>query len=330
MQDLNIQRFFQRTFIVTLIGLATSAAVSAQSGRPGNQPQRPVTASSSGTLQVELLPPVAETPVPLLPGSRPAIETLSFVTPDANFERTFVKGAAFSAEATTEHVQTLNGGNRMVRKSAARIFRDSAGRTRREHELNRGGAAPDGQPPRLIVINDPLGRVNYIIETETGIARKRELPPQRVLEALEKSRGDNAPFSVLIPASTAHRRMTQGDAGPPLATPRKEELPAQTIEGVLAQGTRTTIVIPPGEFDNEQPLTITHEEWYAPELHMIVLMKHIDPRFGETTFQLKNIFRGEPAPDLFQLPSGYRVIDGRDRGRMIGPRTSEPIRRPQP
>ena len=81
-----------------------------------------------------------------------------------------VKGAPFSAESTTEHVQALTDGNRMVRKSSAKIYRDAVGRTRREHELTRVRVvAPDGQPARIIVINDPVGQVNYIIETHTGL-----------------------------------------------------------------------------------------------------------------------------------------------------------------
>jgi hypothetical protein len=42
---------------------------------------------------------------------------------------------------------------------------------------------------------------------------------------------------------------------------------------------------------------------------MVVLMKHNDPRFGETTFRLANITRGEPTPDLFAEPQGYRIVN---------------------
>jgi hypothetical protein len=56
-------------------------------------------------------------------------------------------------------------------------------------------------------------------------------------------------------------------------------------------------------------LEITHEQWYSAELQMVVLLKHNDPRFGETTFRLTNITRGDPAPDLFAEPQGYRTGD---------------------
>jgi hypothetical protein len=306
------------------------ANVQAQNDRPAPTPQRPDRGVLLGsrTMQVELPPPIAETPVPPAGGERGGLQTLSFTTPDANFERVLVKGSAFSADSLTEHFQTLADGNRMGRKFAAHIYRDAAGRTRREYELGANSLAPDGQPPREIVINDPVGRVNYVLNTQTGTAQKMDLPPARVMEAMQRAMGDNAPFSVLMPTSTAHRRMAEGDAAPSPPTPVKEKLPAQTIEGVLAEGTRITLTIPAGEFDNEKPMVITHEEWYAPELHMIVLMKHNDPRFGETTFRLTNILRGEPAAELFQLPQGYRVVDGRGRRGMMSPDEGPPIRRP--
>jgi hypothetical protein len=266
--------------------------------------------------------------VPLVSGGGPGIQTLSFITPDTSFDRNLVKDAPFSADSTTEHVQMLGDGNRMVRKSTAHIYRDGAGRTRREHELTRGGARPtaDGEPPRLIVINDFVGQVNYTIETQTGIARKRQLPPPEMLAARARALGDSE-FSVLMPTSAAHRRMAEGDNAPAPAKPQKERLEPQLIEGVMAEGTRTTLTIPAGEFDNEQPLVISHEEWYAPDLHMIVLMKHTDPRFGVTEFRLTNITRAEPSPELFQLPQGYKVVDGVERGLPPTMRGDAPIMR---
>lgn len=298
--------------LLLLVLLSSFAFITNAQTRPSPTP--PPTGASSSTLRVELPTPIAETPVPLVDGGR-SMQTLSFVTPDTNFERTVVKDAAFSAESVTEHIQPLADGNRFTRKSVAHIYRDAAGRTRREHEMNRRGVSANGDTPRLIIINDPVARLNYVIETQAGTARKTELPPAQVLEAFSKARGDNAPFSVLMPTSTAHRRMREGESAGEPAKPVREKLPAQVIEGVLAEGTRTTLTIPAGEFDNEQPLVISHEEWYAPELHMIVLMKHNDPRFGETTFRLTNVNRGEPAAELFQLPAGYRIVN--DRERMI-------------
>ena len=47
-------------------------------------------------------------------------------------ETRVTRGKPYSAEAVTEFVQVLGDGNRIVRKTSARIARDSEGRTRRE------------------------------------------------------------------------------------------------------------------------------------------------------------------------------------------------------
>jgi hypothetical protein len=284
---------------------------SAQVGRARtNLPAGPSRQTRSSTMRVELPTPVAQTPVPLEGGG--GIQTLSFVTPDVNFERNVVKGSPFTADSVTEHVQKLGDGNRLVRKSSAKLFRDAAGRTRREHTLTRGTVlAPDGEEPRLVVINDPVAQVNYTIETASRTARQMFVPPG-LAEARQRAMSGESSFGVLMPTSTAHRRMAEGENAPAQPAPKKERLEAQLIEGVMAEGTRTTLTIPAGEFDNEQPLEITHEQWYSPELQMVILLKHNDPRFGETTFRLTNITRAEPSPELFTLPAGYRIVDGRE------------------
>jgi hypothetical protein len=299
--------------VALLASLGLAEAFAQQPGRVQNPPPspQPTGRARSSTMRVELpMPPVAETPVPLVDGGRDGrLNTLSFTTPDTNFERNVVKGSPFVAESVTEHVQRLGDNNRMVRKSSAKLSRDSAGRTRREHTLTRGGVtAADGQEPRLIVINDPVAQVEYLVDTARGTLRKTRMSPA-LAEARRQMSGTDSSYGVLMPTSAAHRRMAEGDAAQPLPEPKKERLETQQIEGVMAEGTRITVTIPAGEFDNEQPLEITHEQWYSPELQMVVLMKHNDPRFGETTFRLTNITRGDPSPDLFAEPQGYRTVD---------------------
>jgi hypothetical protein len=42
---------------------------------------------------------------------------------------------------------------------------------------------------------------------------------------------------------------------------------------------------------------------------MAVLITRRDPRSGDTVYRLTNIVRAEPPPDLFSVPSDYRVVD---------------------
>jgi hypothetical protein len=89
----------------------------------------------------------------------------------------------------------------------------------------------------------------------------------------------------------------------------RESLGTQTVEGVLAEGTRATMVFPIGAVGNDRPITTVSESWMSPELKMVVLSKNSDPRNGESTTRLTNISRAEPNPSLFQIPSDYEVVD---------------------
>jgi hypothetical protein len=92
---------------------------------------------------------------------------------------------------------------------------------------------------------------------------------------------------------------------------KKESLGTQMIEGVQAEGTRATVTIPAGEIGNEQPINIVSERWYSPELQVVVMSRHSDPRMGETTYRLTNINRTEPAKSLFEIPSDYSLQEPR-------------------
>jgi hypothetical protein len=93
------------------------------------------------------------------------------------------------------------------------------------------------------------------------------------------------------------------------ADEKAESLGKQTIEGVEAEGTRTVVTIAAGEIGNEQPLQIVTERWYSPDLQTVVLSRHSDPRFGETTYRLTSIVRGEPDRALFEVPSDFKTVD---------------------
>jgi len=95
---------------------------------------------------------------------------------------------------------------------------------------------------------------------------------------------------------------------------KTESLGSKTLEGVVAEGTRTTITIPAGQVGNEQPLQTVAESWYSPELQTVVLSKRNDPRSGETVTRYTNISRTEPAHSLFELPSDYKIVDAAGRG----------------
>ena len=87
----------------------------------------------------------------------------------------------------------------------------------------------------------------------------------------------------------------------------KEDLGKRTIEGVECTGTQQTATIPAGEVGNERPIAIVTETWYAPSIAAVVQSSTNDPRFGQTTYQLRNVQLSEQQRQLFEPPSDYRV-----------------------
>ena len=81
------------------------------------------------------------------------------------------------------------------------------------------------------------------------------------------------------------------------------------IDGLPVEGRKTTTVIPAGQIGNEQPITITSEEWRSADLNVLVQTRHSDPRTGESSYRLTNIIRAEPDPSLFMVPADYTVRD---------------------
>jgi len=217
-----------------------------------------------------------------------------------------VKNAPYSADMITESTQTLADGNHIRQNTTSRVSRDSEGRTRAEQSLKGLGAlAGNSNLPNVIFINDPVAGTNYALNpndktaTRSGWVRPgRSGPPQN---SAAKGGGRR---------NAAYREAAGGNV-------KTESLGRQTIEGVVADGTRTTMTIPAGQMGNEQAIQIVTERWYSAELQTIVLSKHSDPRSGETITRLANISRAEPSHTLFEVPSDYKVGEGeRPRGKQ--------------
>lgn len=258
-----------------------------------------------------------------------------------------IAGKPYSAESITESVQILADGNRIVHTNEARLYRDSLGRTRREQSLAALGPWRAGADPvSIVVIDDPVERVSYVLDPQAQTARvvqQFRLEPTVVNAAVADAEG-NVTFAVPPEAGAAApegarpnvvmRRFgpaplpgPQGEPAPfalPLAEPAfglfgaaqpigatqtTENLGEQVLEGVLARGVRETTTIPAGAIGNERPIESTTEQWYSEELGALLLRRTFDPRFGETVYRLVSVTRSEPAPELFQVPSGYRTLE---------------------
>lgn len=284
--------------------------------------------------------------------------------PDANFvfmaSESFggktVKGAPYSAEAVTESIQTLADGNRIVNRITSSVYRDSEGRTRRDQSLKGLGifGASGEEPTQTTFINDPVAGVTYTLDSRSRTAHKsvpftfefHRKPGEtiegrtfefKVAPGAAAGASGNVIMTAPLPAPGPGLRVPHPGVGPEGATTFvfkstksgnanevKEQLGKQLVEGVEAEGTRTTVTIPAGDIGNERAIEIVSERWYSPELQLVVMTRHSDPRFGETTYKLTNINRSDPAKSLFEVPAGYTVKEG-PHGPAIAPlRTRKP------
>jgi hypothetical protein len=231
-----------------------------------------------------------------------------------------VKSAPYSAQAVTQSTQTLADGNRIVNNTSAAVYRDSDGRERREQSLpNIGALTAQGAPSKNILISDPVAGANYSLDPNTKTAMK--LPSVKTLDLPPPPASGQPVFvrNFASVTSSGPNVMYFGTAGGAGSTPNVEQLGSQVINGVAADGTRTTVTIAAGQIGNEQPIQVVDEVWRSSELQVIVQSQHSDPRMGTTSYSLTNISRSEPSPTLFQVPPDYTVQDAPTPIRMARP-----------
>ena len=249
------------------------------------------------------------------------VPTLSrFLETDGlEFERKIIRGAPFSATLIIETEQTLSDGSSKTQKSVSLIYRDAQGRTRRDRmppDVSEAEIA--SKTPQLTTINDPVAGFSYLLEHRANTARRSIFSVQpepdpnesRMIIKNSASAREGAGSSQMRPvpetSGPKQKLQSRGDAG---VSDRKEEsLGQREIEGITAEGTRTTMSIPAGTIGNDRPVETVVERWYSPDLKTVVLIERTDPRFGKSVFRLTSIKRADPAAALFIVPSELKII----------------------
>jgi hypothetical protein len=318
------KKYIGALFIAAGIGVTTAMA------QPPTPPDAP-----DKLFFVENLPPL-----PMMGGAR-----IDFIRSEGGVPGPVVKGKPYSARSITESTQTLADGNRITQRNEAVVYRDSEGRTRREQTLSDVGPFQAGEPVTMINIYDPVADKSYVLDPNERTAR--EIPQFKMAIAHDqtllheqaeflKETESHAVFDVAAPApvrapgaGTANvtviqraegdhdvRYYTRAERGVVVAPfpegttgayEPAEDLGEQVLEGLLVKGTRMTDTIPAGTIGNERQIDIVTERWYSADIDAMVLERFSDPRVGETSYRLVNVVRGDPSPDLFQVPQGYEI-----------------------
>jgi len=282
---------------------------------------------------------------------------IDFLRAEGDIPGTVVKDKPYSARSITQSTQTLADGNRITQRNEARIYRDSQGRTRRDQTLS--GVGPwqtTGEPVTVISINDPVSGKSYVLDPVARTAREMRPFQFQLAHAeagiaatrvdVDKFVVSTGPGTVPTPAPGAGQTVvirSESDGGPDVrmytrgvaigvpafagtigAYEPAEDLGEQVLEGLLVKGERLTDTIPAGAMGNERPIEIVTERWYSQDIEALVRHRFFDPRSGETTYELVNVARGDPSPDLFEVPQGYEitVAEGPPGGVIVGPGSS--------
>ena len=233
----------------------------------------------------------------------------SFTTSTTQYIAPGITGAPYSAEEVNERVQTLADGTHITQTGPSqRMWRDSQGRTRTERQMGGSLNANAPKTPVIVEIRDPVAGCLYILDTQGKVAHRVTMQPMPGRAA----RPAMAPFQ----APAARTAPIPAPAVPfaPPADPNRpqlqsESLGSQLIEGVMAEGRRTTTTYPVGFQGNDRPIVSINQTWMSTDLRLTVLSKTSDPRQGENTTKLINISRIEPDPLLFMPPLDYSVVD---------------------
>jgi hypothetical protein len=264
-----------------------------------------------------------------------------------------VKNAPYSADAITTMTQVLGDGTKVERSVTAKVYRDSAGRTRREQTvLGLASLTRASDARRTITITDPVARVTITLDERAQTARRTAtpflsigpvnrvrvfaLPPSQQLDdlvdRLMESRRAQAPgqqpevgdllreLTQRAPGSRGGRGANTPADPAPGGQATVTALGARQIQGLSVTGRRITQTIPVGEIGNDRPIVVTDEIWESDAPKLVVASKHADPRTGTVDYRLANVTLGEPAADLFTIPPGYTVINGAQESNASGRR----------
>ena len=198
-----------------------------------------------------------------------------------------IEGSPFTANIESIRIETLADQTHINHRILSRVLRDSAGRQR--FEIGKDEAFYPSQSPPDIRIYDVVERTIIHLNAVNSTASIDPIDPTHA-----------------TPASTEPIVWIKD-----LLNERKEKLPPQQIAGLMAEGTRTIYTIPAGREGNDRDLQVIDELWISPLYRVALMHVHDDPRHGRVVIRVIGFIASEPEARLFQIPTGYKVLDRR-------------------
>ena len=281
-------------------------------GEGRTRQEAPASGKREGAIYIN--DPVESKSIVLLPGSKRAVVSA----------RTFREDKA----GKVKDKQVVRIGRTEVRVENGRVFVDGKEVTNEKLDLNVNGKQLRVENGRVTIDGKEVGtgegrvHITTINEKDSGDGTRREevrvqviragdreitipLPPTPPVPPLPPGGPMAVPPLPPMPGIQTLRFESAARWGKGVTTP----LGMKDFDGVKAEGKSTVWTIAAGEIGNRNPIQITSESWYAPDLKVTVYSRYHDPRTGESVYRLAGIRRAEPARDLFTVPAGYETRD---------------------
>jgi uncharacterized protein YecT (DUF1311 family) len=213
-----------------------------------------------------------------------------------------VPGQPFHAKVAVQIHRQLPDGTVVDQKYYTLVARDSAGRAHREAR-DVVPADSDLDPPliRTTVYDPKTSMITYCY------------PEQRICRQFTYDLTQHPVDEPVGPSSDGKSVLTREDLG------------KKIIDGLEVTGTRETRTFSPGAFGNDKPVVVTKEIWYSPQLQYNLSVTRLDPRNGTQKLEVTDLKLGEPGPEWFAIPDGYRLVSGRGVGQPRYPTELEPL-----
>jgi len=225
----------------------------------------------------------------------------------------------YTAQFKITSEQTLANGTTITHESTEIQVVDSEGRRLTEIVT----PATDSIPERSTFhVFDPVARTNTTWMVPGKKATVRQMaPPLEPGQTRSTCFSTTAPGVEMTTGATPGKGEQQsmsgasGEVTPMMVQPKgsalttsREDLGTQTIQGLVANGSRITTTTPAGAAGNDAPLVRTMESWNARSLGLVVRSVLDDPRNGKRTRELVELNQGEPELSSFQPPADYEMV----------------------
>ncbi len=211
-----------------------------------------------------------------------------------------VMNRPLSADEVRTSLQTLSDGSHLNKSETNRFYRDAQGRMMTKTAT---GA----------VIYDPVAGFSYDLTDRDKTYTKSAIPANATVTIAASAHYSSV--SSHSGVTTKDRTIGAGSGGQQGQRAFRqgdsltsEDLAPQSINGIFAKGSRVTSTIRAGSIGNDADLKMLNEWWVSDDLKLLVKSSNSDPRFGVTTYELKNIVQTAPDPALFQIPADYKEV----------------------